>query len=285
LLLNHTMYRSALTLAAVLWLVAAPASAARPSFGCGLPPPLNPPTTVNLDGQPRDMIVAVPPGYSADRVYPLVLGFHGRTNDNQQVRQYYDLEKSSRFDAIYVYPAGLRDGSGKYSWYNPGDRANSLRDYALFDRLLTDIGARYCVDQDQVFVVGHSLGASFANSLACARSDRIRAVGSVGGGISPTQCSGKVAALLLHNPDDQDVSVKESERARDALVAQNGSPAPRPRKEKLAGFDCDRYGKREGEVLWCLHHQDYNRRGRYYPHQWPKEASAAIMEFFAEQKN
>jgi polyhydroxybutyrate depolymerase len=200
-------------------------------------------------------------------------------------KSHYDLEKSSRFDAIYVYPAGLRDGSGKYSWYNPGDRANSLRDYALFDRLLTDIGARYCVDQDQVFVVGHSLGASFANSLACARSDRIRAVGSVGGGISPTQCSGKVAALLLHNPDDQDVSVKESERARDALVAQNGSPAPRPRKEKLAGFDCDRYGKREGEVLWCLHHQDYNRRGRYYPHQWPKEASAAIMEFFAEQKN
>ena len=65
MLLNHIMYRSALTLAAVLWLVAAPASAARPSFGCGLPPPLNPPTTVNLDGQPRDMIVAVPPGYSA----------------------------------------------------------------------------------------------------------------------------------------------------------------------------------------------------------------------------
>ena len=82
-----------------------------------------------------------------------------------------------------------------------------------------------CVDLDAVFVVGHSLGASFANSLACARGGQVRAVGSVAGGIDGTACTGRAAALLLHNPADRAVPISEGLRARDALLGDAAAGA------------------------------------------------------------
>jgi len=49
----------------------------------------------------------------------------------------------------------------------------------LFDQLLEEFEDKYCINKDQIFVVGHSLGAWFTNSLSCARGDVIRAIGSV----------------------------------------------------------------------------------------------------------
>jgi len=49
----------------------------------------------------------------------------------------------------------------------------------LFDQLLKEFEDKYCIDKDQVFVVGHSLGAWFTNTLSCARGNVIRAIGSV----------------------------------------------------------------------------------------------------------
>jgi len=46
----------------------------------------------------------------------------------------------------------------------------------LFDQVLEEFKNNYCINTDQVFVVGHSLGAWFSNSLSCARGDIIRGV-------------------------------------------------------------------------------------------------------------
>ena len=37
----------------------------------------------------------------------IIFAFHGRTNSNAQVQEYYDLDKESNGDAIIIYPAGL----------------------------------------------------------------------------------------------------------------------------------------------------------------------------------
>jgi hypothetical protein len=42
-----------------------------------------------------------------------------------------------------------------------------------------------------------------ANSLACARAQRVRGVAAVASGITPSDCSGAVAVLLLQNPHDR----------------------------------------------------------------------------------
>jgi len=77
-----------------------------------------------------------------------------------------------------------------------------LRDFAFFDAIVKFFGEEYCIDMDRIFVVGHSLGAWFTNSLACARGDVIRAIGSVGGGTTINDCSGPVAAIVMHHPED-----------------------------------------------------------------------------------
>jgi polyhydroxybutyrate depolymerase len=269
----------AVVVCGAIWLGPALGGAAVPSSGCGATTPPTP-QTFEVGGRERQAIVVVPEDYRPDRPHAVIFAFHGRTNDNARARRYFSLEQASRRPTIYIYPAGLPDRSGRFTWSDPGDPPDALRDFALFDVILDRIASTHCIDLDAVYVVGHSLGASFANSLACARADQIRGLAAVAGGIAPSSCSGAVAALLLHNPHDQAVLLSEGERARDALL---GQPADRvePVRRRFAGFDCNRYGNAVNPVLWCLHAQDFTRRGRFYPHQWPRGAAEAILTFFA----
>jgi polyhydroxybutyrate depolymerase len=269
----------ALVVCCPAWFYAAPAAAAELSPGCGTPPQ-RPPETFEVAGQERGAIVVLPDDYRADRPHALIFAFHGRTNDNAQARRYFGLEKAPNGPTIHIYPAGLPDRTGRFTWADPGDPPDALRDFALFDAMLDRIASAYCVDQGAVYVVGHSLGASFANSLACARADRIRGLAAVAGGIAPSDCSGEVAALLLHNPRDRAVPLREGERARDVLLGEP-SDLLEPSRRRFAGFDCNRYGNEVYPLLWCLHGQDFTKRGRFYPHQWPRGATAAILRFFA----
>lgn len=250
------------------------------SPGCALPMPRSIPGALLVDGQLRQYILVAPRGYRPHRPHRLVFAFHGRTNSNAKARGYFGLESHNTADTLYVYPGGISNGNGGYSWFNPRDRADALRDYRFFDRLLAHVEANYCVDRQQVYLVAHSLGASFANSLACARADRIRAVATLAGGVMPSHCTGPVAAMVLHNPRDRLVPVAHGIRARDHFLRQNGygdtpvGPGP-------AQFNCRRYGDRRYPVYWCPHGHDYSSRGRFYPHNWPRTTGKAIMDFFA----
>ncbi|HZA66063.1 MAG TPA: hypothetical protein VE592_03885, partial [Geminicoccaceae bacterium] len=241
------------------------------SPGCGAPLE-SPPEALQVAGRVRHAIVVLPEAYSANQPHALVFAFHGRTNDNARARRYFGLEQVADRPNIYVYPAALRDRTGRFTWADPGDPPDALRDFALFDVLLERLASSYCIDLDAVFVVGHSLGASFANSLACARADRIRAVASVAGGIAPSDCSGAVAALLVHNPHDRAVPLSEGQRARDVLLGDPGDDDEWVLR-RIGAFECRRYRDRENPLFWCLHAQDVTANGGYYPHQWPDGAA------------
>jgi polyhydroxybutyrate depolymerase len=260
-------------------LAAADAIAAEPSSGCGAPPPKRPPETFQVGGRERHAIVVLPEEYGADLPHALIFAFHGRTSPNAQARRYFGLERAAERPAIYVYPAALTDRTGRFTWADPGNSPDALRDFILFDVIFEQITAAYCVDLDAVYVVGHSLGASFANSLACARARRIRGVASVAGGITASECAGRVAGLLLHNPRDRAVSVSEGERARDVLLGGHAADQ-KPVHRSIGGFECQLYDDRDSPLFWCLHGQDVTPRGRFYPHQWPEGAAEGILEFF-----
>jgi polyhydroxybutyrate depolymerase len=251
------------------------------SAGCGTDPPDRPPETFDVAGLERRAIVAVPGTYRAGRPHALVLAFHGRTSDDATARRYLGLEQAAVRPTIFVYPAGLRDASGRFTWADPHDPPGALRDFALFDAILERVAAAYCIDLGAVFVVGHSLGATFANSLACSRGRQIRAVATVAGGVYPARCTGRVAALLVHNPRDRAVPLSEGQRAMDVLLG-DAREDTRPINQDLGGFACQQHEARGQPLLWCLHHEDFTRRGRFYPHQWPAEAGRAIMWFFAD---
>jgi polyhydroxybutyrate depolymerase len=242
------------------------------SSGCGVDSPVV--NELESSDIPRAVITALPENYNNQTPYQLIFAFHGRTSDNAEVQKYYGLEPNS--NTIIVYPRGLGDSSG-FSW---GNGENSI-DTALFDDLLEIYASAYCVDLASVYVVGHSMGASYSTSLACLRGDRIRGVAALGGGISADSCTSKVAAMILHNPEDNLVPLSEGEKARDTFLTLNSLPLE-PAPIEPAEFNCERYGSLQTlyPVVWCRQPISEEFDGSYYPHTWPQGLGAAILTFF-----
>lgn len=248
-------------------LATAPALA---SPGCGQAAPAEPPAVLDHAGRQREVIVAVSEGYDPAEARRLIVAFHGRTNDAARVRRYYGLEAVDDGRSIFVYPQATRQADGTFIWRQP-------EDVVFVEAIIDHIGALYCIDRDRVFVVGHSLGATFANTVACLRGDLVRGVGSVAGGISAQECRGEAAALLIHNPEDRLVPLEEGRRAVEVLSSGKARPG---------GGNwfrtCTQFGPPEGTnpVVLCLHDHTVTSSGRAYPHQWPPGAAKALLEFF-----
>lgn len=259
------------------------AASAAPSAGCATPT-TEVLTELTVAGAPRTFILELPQPYDPERAYPLVFAFHGRTSPAEEVRGYYDLETyapDTLGPVLFVYPVALTQADGTFSWWDSGDAPDALRDFALFDALVTRLGETYCVDTARIYAVGHSLGGSFVNALGCYRAGVLRAVASLGAGPSGGTCTGAVAAMVLHNPRDELVPFDLGQAARDQYLQQNGLRGPAQAAEP-ASLACRRYGEAGSSdpVLWCPHTVDTSR-GRFYPHNWPEETGQAVMRFFA----
>lgn len=239
-----------------------------------------PPGTLSVAGTERSLLTHLPAAAGQGEPLPLIIVFHGRTNSNSQVRRYMRLEGNGE-DAIIVYPAGLPAGGNARNWNDPGDHPTELRDYEFFDAIVGHFSKRYCIDPERIFVVGHSLGAYFANSVACSRPDVVRAVATVAGGIQRSNCEGKVAALLFHNPNDTLVAISEGESARDTFLAANGLSGVQANPLSDA-FNCSVYGDANPghSVTWCVHNIDRPYGNTYDPHSWPSSIGPYVMQYF-----
>lgn len=249
------------------------------SAGCGVTPPATAPTSLMVNGVSRKMITDIPSTYVNSTPLKLVFGMHGRTNSNEMVRSYFRLGQATNGEAILVYPSGIKSGS-VYSW--------SSSDFPFFDAILENLSKQYCIDLDEVFVVGHSLGGWMTSELACSRGDVIRGIAQVGGGATKrTSCSGPVAAMIWHNPKDNLVGFSQGLIARDNIRLQNQlGAATTPAEPSFA--NCVKYagslsaGFVDAPLIWCPHTQDYEDYGAraYYPHVWPKAAGGEMWKFF-----
>lgn len=238
------------------------------SAGCGKTPPANVATSSTINGVNQTYITDIPSSYDANTPIALTFGWHGRTNSNAKVRTYYKVYENSNGGTIMVYPAGTG------GW-------NVNRDVAIFDQLLAEFKATYCIDIDRVFIVGHSLGSWFTNSLACIRGDVIRASGSLGGGTTQNNCSGPVAAITMHNPADRLSPFSDGIRARDLHLTQNACTQATTSYSSPDKANCVEYSEcaPENPVVWCPHTEDYSWN-YYYPHGWPRWTGSEIWDFF-----
>lgn len=251
------------------------------SAWCSQPIPISPPTSTQLNGVTRNFLTTIGNKITASKPVPLIVAFHWRTNSNTMVRQYYKLDRVTNGEAIIIYPSGLPESTSPRNWKDPNDAPDKLRDFALFDTIVDDIGKQYCIDLDQIYVVGHSLWAWFTNSLACARGDVIRAIGSVGGGTTKNSCTWPVAAVIMQHPDDNLSSYAVWLTARDQLLKQNGcGPETKPTWPSRGG--CVEYTNclADAPVIRCEHNDAIDHRGVYYPHKRPDWAGQYIWDFF-----
>ncbi len=175
--------------------------------------------TLDVGGVSRVYTLWVPESYRANRAYRLVFGLHSGGRNGASARPYLDLESRAQDTAVFVYPDGLR---GNWDLETPYPQN---RDIALFDALLRSLSDTLCLDKTRVFAVGTSSGAYFANQLACARGDMLRAIASHAGG-GPFATPGKyddkghlicptpaVAAAIFHGLADTNVSPSEGDKA------------------------------------------------------------------------
>lgn len=255
------------------------------SAGCEVGGKLATKNTIVIDGVTRKYNLYVPSNYTKDKQYGLVVALHGRTNSNDMVQGYMGLQwgynggvgtrskdgsaRQSQNDYIVAYPAWL-PVSGGYSW-----GGGSVK---LFDAMIQQISSNYCVNRDQVFVVWHSLGASFANQLACVRWDVIHGVSAVAGpGFSGT-CTGPAASLLFHRTDDKLVPYQSWKTAEKIHITEN-SCSNKTVNITIGTFACkQRTDCSTGNpVVWCEGYSTYQND----PHGWPVGWGGAILGFFS----
>lgn len=250
------------------------------SAGCGHSEPQYPTTALTVDGVDRSFLLSVPSRYSQNDPEPLIVAFHGRTNSNEQVERYYGLRREAD-SSIVAYPAGLPSGNA-FTWTSSGDKGLNQNAVRFFDAIVEQLASQYCIDLDNITVVGHSLGAWASNTVACARGGIVMASATVGGDGVIADCPGPSAALVAHNPDDKLASFDSTKRMMENRLKENGCfdpPVPLPNN----ALNCQQYSCANGtDVLWCPHELDTDERGTYYPHNWPQVMATYIMEFFGD---
>lgn len=250
---------------------------ARHSPGCGKAR-ASAPTTIAVNGLDRTFLLTEPQRASSTEPSPLIVAFHGRTNSNEMVRKYYGIDKHAT-EFFIAYPAAL-DGTGTFHWSDPGNTPARLRDIAFFDAIVETLGDAYCIDMDRIYVVGHSLGAWFANSIACVRGGAVRGSATVGGSSVITDCTGPSAAMIINNPKDASSPQAGAEAVREMRLRENACGASSGSSHPLA-YSCVSYdGCGRNAVYWCPHTMDTDERGVYYPHNWPRGTGEEIAEFF-----
>lgn len=206
-----------------------------PSAGCGLagsPVGHFDGLKTNVDGVDRSYDLFVPNPYDLDRPHAVIFSYHGVggiANTNLFKLDTFSTAKNGF--SINVAPQGWTSLEWAENHFVPFNLDASL---VVFDQVLDELAAKYCVDLNRVFVIGSSNGAQMAFHLGCLRGDRIRAVFPFGGrcfsygpGVcdpAPLQCSGEVMVMSVMGEDDVERHADE-EATLAGFVARQGCGA------------------------------------------------------------
>jgi polyhydroxybutyrate depolymerase len=118
------------------------------------------------------------------------------------------------------------------------------------------LGNTYCIDLFNVYAAGHSLGGWFSNTLGCMRADVVRATASFSSGVVQ----------------------RDHRLAQNSCLWEFDDTAPQSLLCEVAKQCND-----GNEVVWCPHQESTTRNGTYYPHTWPSDASATVIDFFRKK--
>jgi poly(3-hydroxybutyrate) depolymerase len=204
---------------------------------------------------------SVPQGYDKSRKYPLLFAFHGAGVPASAFRTYFNMTQVVGPDAIVVYPEAL---GNPMAW-------DPQRDIPLFDALLTQFEAQYCVDDKHVFAAGHSSGGFFTHALGCQRGNVLRGIGPLSAGPPFGGCVGQIAVWISQGKSDQAVSLSSGQMARDFWAKRNhcdttmSTPVDPAPTVEYAGCDAG------FAVRYCEYDGD---------HMLPAYAPKGIWDFF-----
>jgi len=212
--------------------------------------------TLTAGGRERTYHLHVPPSYDPDVALALVFRFHGTGGTGASGG--LGVEDVAGGDAIVVGPDGIDN-----RW---GDDTQAA-DLALFDALVAELGATYCVDLERVFVTGYSAGGGMSNLLACERGELLAGAAPIAGYRRGSDCDGPVPMWFWHDADDPTVLPMWGRQARDRFLDLNGCGDETTPTETVAYDGCSE------PVTWC----ETSGEG----HRLPGGIAARVWAFFA----
>jgi len=175
------------------------------SSGCGQQPavrglspktPGDVPLTFESGGIERTYRLGVPEWYGSDSPAPLILDLHGANESAILQSLYTDIpRRAAARGMITVTPDAI---AGDWQITPTGT------DDDFLVALVRDVESRYCVDLEHVHVVGLSLGAWKATTLACGHPDIFASVGLVAEEVRLNKCP-PMPVIAFHGTADHTV--------------------------------------------------------------------------------
>ncbi len=170
--------------------------------------------TIVHNGIDRDFFVYLPDSYNPKKPTPLVLNFHGYGGTAYMFMYntgFNDIADKENF--IVVHPQGTF--LNERSHWNVGGsaRGSKVDDYDFVRVLIEYLEGKYNIDSNRIYAAGMSNGGYFSLGLACQLSDKIAAIASVTGSMTPEmskkcQTDKPIGILQLHGTKDAAVPYK-----------------------------------------------------------------------------
>jgi polyhydroxybutyrate depolymerase len=253
---------------------------AEPSAGCGKSGSALGSAQQPLTVSGHQYYVKLPTNYNADTPYPTIIMFNPTGNPIDWAEKNAGYETQAKDKAIRVYPHPANSSSG---W--------GAGDVSFFGPLYDKITADYCMDKARVFAAGESSGGDFSSILGCEHADKVRAVAPCATknvsqyplNTAQRNCTGQVAAIIIHGKNDSVVGPENGPKTRDFYTALNSCDAT---SKPVANYtdtqsNCVLYdGCDDGfPVYWCQHTDpEYSNTN----HGWPKFAAKMTWETFQQ---
>lgn len=131
-------------------------------------------------GEVRRYLLYVPKNIDPSQPVPLVITFHGFAqwpNNQKNVSQWNPIADREGF--IVVYPSGTRFPR---RWHASAEQGAVLeKDLTFINDLIDELQTQYNIDPARIYANGLSNGAGMTFLLGCRASERITAIGGVGG--------------------------------------------------------------------------------------------------------
>jgi polyhydroxybutyrate depolymerase len=205
--------------------------------------------TVDVYGNMRKYVLAVPKSYDAGRRYPLIVAMHGDGQDGPGFRAFLNFDDLAGDDAIVAYPTGAVD------LYTPYDQNN---DQLFIDATIKAVKEKLSIDEGKVWGFGYSKGGFMANQLACRKPGLFKAVAIHAGGApqdntgegTPPSCPNAVGLPVLATEGDHDTAIG-GEYGAQYWARFNGCGTQR---SAATPAECQKYNGCPGDkpVVYCL---------------------------------
>ena len=142
--------------------------------------------SITHDGMQREYILYVPETYTGNSAASIVLNFHGYGSSATQQMWYGDFRPiADTADFLIVHPQGTLF-NGISHWNVGGWTVGStVDDVGFVEALIDSLSVDYNIDSTRIYATGMSNGGFMSFLLASQLSEKIAAIGSVAGSMTP----------------------------------------------------------------------------------------------------